>query len=235
MFLRNKKWRIRGKGPGAGPLKDDPFFREQFKALRAKIDAYLEKDGSRTLAITSAVSEEGKTVVSVNLAMNLANTGRRNVLLVDADMHKTGVASAMRLKSVPGLSEVLSGSEEIRGVLQNSRVPGLSVITAGKEPSSPADMLSGDKFRSLLQYARENFDLILLDTPPVMPVADAISLREEVDWFLLVFRVGFTPYPLLKQAVSEIGEQKILGVVLNRVKLMEDRYYTRYYGKYYKK
>ena len=235
MFPGNRKRQIRGRGPETGMLNSDPFYREQFKALRAKIDDHFEKDGSRTLAVTSAVAEEGKTSTCVNLATSLATTGRKNVLLVDADMHKTGLARAMKLKSVPGLSEVLSGSAQIPEVIQDSRVPGLSVIAAGRQHPSPADILSGDQFRALLQYARENFDMVLLDTSPVLPVADALSLREQVDWFLLVFRASFTPYPLLKQAISEIGEQKILGVVLNRVRLMEDPYYTRYYGEYYRK
>jgi len=68
-----------------------------------------------------------------------------------------------------------------------------------------------------------------------MPVSDALSLREQVDWFLLVYRAEYTPYPMLKHIVSEIGVQKILGVVINRVRLKDDRYYIRYYGKYYKK
>lgn len=234
MFLVKRKGMNSGNGSGASPM-DSPFFREQFKALRAKIDDHFDKDGSKTLAITSAVAEEGKTITCVNLAMNIANAGRKRVLLVDADMRKTGLARNMRLKPAPGLSEYLSGSAEIPEILRNARIPGFTVIPAGTEPPSPADLLAGEAFRSFLQYARENFDVVLLDTPPVLPVADAISLREQVDWFLLVFRAGYTPYPMLKQAVSEIGEQKVLGVVINRVKLMDDRYYIRYYGKYYRK
>lgn len=227
--------RGRGKVRGLQPPEDSPFFLEQFKALRAKIDDHFEKDGSKMLAVTSAVAEEGKSITCVNLATSLATTGRKKVLLVDADMHKTGLANGLNLKKVPGLSEFLSDGAELKEILRNTHVPRLFAIPPGSKPSSPADMIAGEKFRSLLQSARENFDIVILDTPPVLPVADTLSLREQVDWFVLVYRARFTPYPLLKKVVSDIGEEKILGVVINRVRLTEDRYYTRYYGSYYTK
>jgi len=235
MFLKNKVQMSESGDSAERSSADAPFFVEQFKALRAKIDDNFDKEGKKTLAFTSSVAEEGKTVVSINLALNIASTGRKKVLLVDADMRKSDIAKGMKLESVPGLSEYLSGSAKFTEVVRNSRISGLYVIPSGKEPPSASDMIAGKPFRSFLKSAREHFDLILFDTPPVLPVSDTLSLREHVDWFLLVFRARFTPYPMLKQVVEEIGEEKILGVVINRVEPLTDKYYKRYYGQYYQR
>jgi Mrp family chromosome partitioning ATPase len=95
--------------------------------------------------------------------------------------------------------------------------------------------LSGEKFRAFLGDVRSHFDVILLDTPPILPVADTLGLRDQVDGFLFLYRVGHTPHPMMRQAVEEVGEEKILGVVLNGVAPRKQRYYQRYYGKYYQK
>jgi len=233
---------IKGRGKGSTlndyasrQHKDALLFHEQFRALRAKVNDYLEKKGGRTIAITSAIAEEGKTVTCVNLAMNIASTGRKKVLLVDTDMRKSNLAQGMGLEPSPGLSEYLAGNAKVKEILRNSLVPGLHVIPAGAEYHSSADLLAGEQFRSFLKSAREAFDVILMDTPPVLPVADTLSLRDQVDRFLLVYRAAFTPYPLLQQVIGEIGEQKILGVVINRVKPMAKKYYNKYYGNYYLK
>jgi Mrp family chromosome partitioning ATPase len=99
----------------------------------------------------------------------------------------------------------------------------------------PANLLAGEKFRSFLGEVREHFDIILLDTPPILPVADTLSLRDQVDGFLFLYRTGFTPYALMRQAAEEVGEEKVLGVVLNGVAQQKQKYYSRYYGKYYHK
>jgi Mrp family chromosome partitioning ATPase len=95
-------------------------------------------------------------------------------------------------------------------------------------------MLAGEKFRSLLQELRGHFDLLILDTPPILPVPDALTISEQLDAFILVFRLSHTPYKLLRQAVDELGTGKIMGVVLNGDEKKSDKYYSRYYGNYYK-
>jgi capsular exopolysaccharide synthesis family protein len=235
MFIQDLTGKNKAEVPGAGLPKDTPFFLEQFKALRAKIDDLIDKEVCKTLAVTSSIAEEGKTITCINLAMNMAYTGRRKVLLVDTDMRKSDVGRGMNLNRIPGLSEFLSGAVKITDVIKNSKVPGLYVIPSGSCPSAPADMLAGESFRKFIQSSREHFDFVLLDTPPVLPVADTHSLREQVDGFLLVYRAGHTPYPILKQVIGVISEEKILGVVINRVKPRTDKYYRKYYGKYYNK
>src|SRR4030042_651868 len=188
IFIRSKGKGITVDDSASQRHKETILFHEQFKALRAKIDDYLEKEGGRTIAITSAIAEEGKTVTCVNLAMNIATTGRKKVLLVDTDMRKSDLAQGMDLEPGPGLSEYLSGNANVKEILRNSLVPGLHVIPAGSEIPESTDLLAREKFRSFLKSAREAFDVILLDTPPVIPVAGPLSLRDQVDRFLLVYR-----------------------------------------------
>jgi Mrp family chromosome partitioning ATPase len=93
--------------------------------------------------------------------------------------------------------------------------------------------LAGEKFKSFLQEIRSSFDMILLDTPPVLPVADTPTIRDRTDGFLLVYRVGVTPHTMLRQAMEELGEKNVLGAVLNGVEVASDSYYRKYYGSYY--
>jgi capsular exopolysaccharide synthesis family protein len=214
---------------------EDPMFVEQFKTLRAKFEYRAEMLGCKVVAVTSAVAGEGKTLSSGNLAANLASTGRKKVLLVDVDLRKSDLARGLKIKPLPGMSEYLSGSVKLHETLRNSLVPGLYVIPGGMRMPAPGDLLAGEKFRTLLKEVRDPFDVVLLDTPPIIPVSDTLGLRELVDGFILVYRAGFTPHLLFKQAMEEIGEKKLLGVVLNGVEPQSERYYQRYYGKYYKK
>jgi len=211
----------------------DPYYYELVKGLRAKVEYKMDTLNLRVLAVSSAVAGEGKTVTAIQLAANMASTGRKKVLLVDMDLRKSSIAMELGIASDSGLSEFLSGSVPKEKILRNSVVPGLSVIIGGKTISSPTDMLAGEKFRSLLRELREQFDLVILDTPPILPVPDAVTISEQVDAFILLFRFSHTPHQLFRQAIDELGERKIVGVVLNGEEKKTDKYYHKYYGKYY--
>jgi Mrp family chromosome partitioning ATPase len=135
----------------------------------------------------------------------------------------------------PGVGEYLAGTARKEEILRNSPVPGLHVIPGGRPIPSPADALAGERFRSFLRGLRDEYDLVILDTPPILPVPDAVTVSEQVDAFLLLFRLGKTPYQLFHQAVDELGQRKILGVVLNGEMPRSRKYYARYYGRYYKR
>ena len=107
------------------------------------------------------------------------------------------------------------------------------MIPSGKRVSNPWGLLSGEKFRIFLQELRDQYDVILLDTAPMLPVSDTLVLRDLVDGIVLVHRLGYTPHNLFRQALEDIGEKKLLGVLLNGVEPQSERYYQRYYGKYY--
>ena len=211
----------------------DPYYYELVKGLRAKVEYKMDTLNLRVLAVSSAVAGEGKTLTAIQLAANMAATGRKKVLLVDMDLRKSCIARELGIASDSGLSEFLSESVPKEKILRNSVVPGLSVIIGGKTISSPTDMLAGEKFRSLLRELREQFDLVILDTPPILPVPDAVTISEQVDAFILLFRFSHTPHQLFRQAIDELGERKIVGVVLNGEEKKTDKYYHKYYGKYY--
>ena len=211
----------------------DPYYFEMVKGLRAKVEYKMDTLNLRVLAVSSAVAGEGKTLTTIQLAANMASTGRKKVLLMDMDLRKSNIANELGIASDSGLSEFLSGSVSREKIVRNSGVPGLSVIVGGKTISSPVDMLAGEKFRSLIRELREQFDLVILDTPPILPVPDAVTISEQVDAFILLFRFSHTPHQLFRQAIEELGERKIVGVVLNGEEKKTDKYYHKYYGKYY--
>lgn len=236
MTMQGKKDNETAKGcvPVSDMQKIDPLYNEQFKGLRAKIEYKIDMVDLRILAVTSSVAGEGKTLTSINLAASMAGTGRKNVLLMDMDLRKGSIANVLGIDTVPGLSEYLRGLAPKEALVRKTMNPGLSVITSGRSVSSPADMLAGEKFRSFLLDLRSMFDLVVIDTPPVLPVPDALTISEQVDAFVMLFRLSHTPHYLLRQALEELGERKIMGVVLNGEEKKSDKYYSKYYGKYYK-
>jgi len=225
---------VRSKSPTILDLKKtDQFYYELFKGLRAKVEYKIDVADLRVLAVTSAVAGEGKTLTAINLAASMAMTGRKRVLLLDMDLRKSSVGDALSIPPGPGLGDLLMGTAALGDILRSSAIRGLSVIPGGRTIASPADLLAGQKFRTLLRDFRGQFDLVVLDTPPVLPVPDALTVAEQVDSFILLFRLSHTPQQLFRQAVDEIGEQRILGVVLNGEAPKSNRYYSKYYGRYY--
>jgi capsular exopolysaccharide synthesis family protein len=232
-------WTEEGEKTGPLPLlaaaAADAHFGEQLKALRAKFEYRAEMLQCKTVAVTSAIAGEGKTLSAANLAANLASAGRKKVLLVDADLRKSDIAEGLRIPPLPGLSEHLTGAVGLKDILRNPGIPGLYVIPGGMRIGDPGNLLAGDRFRNFLKEIRNHFDIILLDTPPIIPVSDTLTIRELVDGFVFIYRFGYTPHEMFRQAVEEIGDKNILGVVLNAVEQQSQKYYKRYYGKYYRK
>jgi capsular exopolysaccharide synthesis family protein len=227
--------------------KKDFFFFEQIKALRARFESKIVKNQYNVVAITSAIPGEGKTLISANLAANLATIGKRKILLIDADLRKSGLTHNMEIKQSPGLAEFLTETIRTEDIIHNSKVPGLYVIPSGMTPPDPTLLLAGEKFQSLVDVfscktqnnsyshidSSEQY-FVILDTPPVLPVADTINLRDRVDGFVFVYRAGFTPHRMFKKAIEDIGVEKIFGVIINGVESQKDYYYRKYYGEYHK-
>ncbi len=213
--------------------EEDPIFLEQFKMLRSKLEYKLDMLAWKVIGITSAIAGEGKTLACAKVAVSLARTNRKTVLLVDADIRKADLSKGLGLPLHPGLTENLLGSVPFSNVVRRSPIPGLDTVSSGTSVAAPADLLAGNGFRRFIEEARKRYDLVLLDTPPVLAVADTMSMRELLDGVIFIYRAGTTPISMFQQAAEEIGDKKILGVVLNGVEPKSDRYYGRYYGKYY--
>jgi capsular exopolysaccharide synthesis family protein len=232
-------WRVSAGGNHLPPLlrrgAEDVLYFEQVKALRAKIESKVDLLHVKVVAVTSSIAGEGKTLSCANLAANLSSAGMKKVLLMDVDLRKSDLSRGMGVAQHPGLSDFLAGTAEPKDILRESIEPGLRIIPAGTRLSDPTDLLAGEKFKRFLIDAREEYDVVLLDTPPILPVADTLMLKDQVDGFVFLFRAGFTPHNIMSQALEEVGEQKVLGVVLNGVEAKSPKYYHRYYGKYYSK
>ena len=226
-------WRNNNLPPLLQLGSEDLFYFEQIKALRAKLETKIDALDIKVLAVTSSIAGEGKTLSCANLGANLASAGTRKVLLIDVDLRKSDLARGMDVKPLPGLTEYLAGTVEAKDIVRESVTPGLWIIPAGTRSSDPTDLLAGGRFREFLWQAREKCDIVLLDTPPILPVADTLTLRDQIDGFLFLFRAGFTPHQMLGQALADVGEQKVLGVVLNGVETKSQKYYRKYYGRYY--
>jgi capsular exopolysaccharide synthesis family protein len=228
------------KGQKAPAMAGSTFdqFGESFRALRTSLALTAASDGTRVVLVTSAQPLEGKTTTACNLARALAHGGAR-VLLIDTDMRRPGVHGNFGLDNTHGLSDVLSGRAPITQVVQRLADPDLWVLTAGVVPSNPSELLGSHRMRALMSNARRGpFDWVILDTPPVMAVTDAVILTPWVTGVALVVRSEMTSRWHVDRVLETLAPSRpqILGVVLNRVDIARNRYYySRYYGHAYEK
>jgi capsular exopolysaccharide synthesis family protein len=219
----------------SGPVPHD--FGEAFRSLRTALVAQLPGEGPKVLAVTSAQPLEGKTTTAVNMAMALAVGGAR-VLLIDADMRRPSVHKALRLTNERGLSQLLAGQARMREVVQRTHDPNLLVISAGRTPANPSELLASDRMRALVSGLETGpFDWILVDTPPVLAVTDAVIVAPVVAAVTFVIGAEMTRWRLAERAVETImsSNPRLVCAVLNKVDFARNKYYySRYYGHQYK-
>jgi polysaccharide biosynthesis transport protein len=212
-------------------------FSEAFRSLRTSIIARYPGEGAKTMAVTSAQPLEGKTTTAANIAMALAYGGAR-VLLIDADMRRPGLHRPLRLTNDRGLSQILTGQARVRDVIQRTVDPNLLAITAGRTPPNPSELLASERMKTLLANLQHGpFDWIVIDTPPVLAVTDAVILAPAVAGVTFVIGAEMTRRRLAERALETIlsSHPKMVGVVLNKVDFARNRYYySRYYGHQYK-
>jgi protein-tyrosine kinase len=210
---------------------------EQYRRLAAVLHNAQLRDGVRSVMIASAVAAEGKTLTATNLALTLSHSYQRRVLLIDADLRRPSVHQVFQLPNHDGLGNSLRNATG--GALPVQRLSStLWVLTAGPSDSDPMSSLVSDAMKHVLADAADQFDWVIVDTPPVALMPDANLLASMIDAGLLVVSANTTPYPLVKRATDAIGASKILGVVLNRAdkSAMADGYgYYGYYYSYYAK
>lgn len=228
---------------GAGdPLMNDgvpPSFAEAFRAIRTNVLFSSAADGPKTLVVTSTGPSEGKTLVSANLAVALAQTGQR-VLLVDADMRRPRVHDVFQQPQEPGLSNVLVGNAKASETVRTTAVPGLWSIPAGMIPPNPAELLGSKRFAEFTTTLGEHFDWVIFDTPPVMAVTDSAIAAHVVGGVVFVLGSEMTSRQAALRSVEQLAsaKAKFVGAVLNRVDLQHhgyyySQYYRRQYGDYY--
>jgi len=210
---------------------------EAFRALRTSILLSTFDAPSKVIMITSPLPREGKTTVGANTALVLAQAGSR-VLLVDADLRRPGLAKMLGLKATGGLSSLIGGIDNFEEVVVRfSKVPTLWMLPAGPVPPQSAELLGSDQMKKLISSWREEFDYVVIDTPPCLSVTDAAVLSAHADRTLLVARAGQTQKPTIQRACSLLLQvnAKGIGVVLNAFDVRAESYYygNQYSGQYY--
>ena len=232
-------------------------YSESIKTIRTNVAYSLESLKAKSLLVTSTGPEEGKTVVSANLAASLAQIGKK-VLLVDADLRKSRLHQLFEHKRAPGLSCLLKG-DIAKVMIHSTSVDNLKVLTAGQRVSDPSELLSSPKMLELMEFLHENFDYIVFDSSPITAVTDALVIAKVVDAVMLVIKSQGVPREIIKRALAQLAfsiephpeaevpgdedidlgvgkPRKIIGAVLNFVDIREDFYYyhyQKYYRKYY--
>lgn len=212
-------------------------FGEAFRSLRTSLAFTSRGEHTRVVAVTSSQPLEGKTTTAANLACALALGGSR-VLLIDADMRRPGLHKTIGLRNEIGLSHLLTGQSKVRDVVQRTADPNLFAITAGRTPPNPSELLSSERMNQLLSnLAQGPFDWVVVDTPPVLAVTDAVIVAQKVAGVVFVIGSEMTRRVHAERALETLqaGRARSIGVVLNRIDFNRNKYYySRYYGYHYK-
>lgn len=206
---------------------------ESFKALRTNV--LFCGDDTKIIAFTSATPNEGKSSVSLNLAVSMAELGKR-VLYIDADLRKSVIRQKHNIEKVTvGFSHFLSGIKKFDEVVCATNIPNLSMVLAGPVPPNPSELLAGKYFKALLGHLRDIYDYVLIDTPPMGSVTDASIIARECDGIILVIASNTISYKFEQKVLSDLkkSECRILGAILNKVDMNDSGFYGKYYGKYY--
>jgi capsular exopolysaccharide synthesis family protein len=204
---------------------------EAFRLLRTNRQFSDIDQRARVLVVTSAVPGEGKTMTSTNLAVALAQTGR-TVLIIDADLRRPRVASTLGVDPAIGLTTALVGKTQIEDAIQVHEPSGLHVLASGAKPPNPTEILQSRVTHDLIRRLRQSYDMIIIDAPPLLPVADASVLSNLADGSILVIRHGQTTRDQVTEAVNRVNQVggKLYGVVVNMVaKRAIGSYYYYYY------
>lgn len=207
---------------------------EAFRTMRTNIQfTNIDKD-IKTIAITSSTPGEGKTTVVSNLAISIAQEGKK-VLIVDCDLRKPRVNKVFDMTNTLGLTSVLMDANSIKGATNETGIKGLSIITSGPIPPNPSELLSSKKMKNFLEAVKDEFDMVILDTPPIGLVTDAAILSNSIDGTILVVKAGATEVGQVEygKELLEKVNANIIGVVLNNLSIKDAKYGNYQYQQYY--
>jgi capsular exopolysaccharide synthesis family protein len=230
------------RGPNAPPaspiiLKNPrSALAESYRVVRTNLMFSSAETTGRAVAVSSVNPAEGKSTTVVNVAASLTQNGA-HVLIVDADLRRPTIHQHFGLSNAPGLSDLIVGKVPVSEVVRATSFKGLEVLPCGYIPPNPAELLGSASMRDLLTALRSHYDWILLDTPPILAIADTAVLSRWVDGLILVVAAERTGRPAIERTIDQLTRvgAKVLGIVLNRVDLERNSYYFgQYYGEYYK-
>ena len=217
--------------------------KEAYKTLRTNVQ--FCGDDVKVISITSCVPNEGKSMVAFNLAVSMSESGKK-VLFIDGDLRKSVLIGRYKInKAIKGLTQYLSGVEQIENVIYKTNITNLDMVLSGPVPPNPAELLAGDNFTKLLEITKENYDYVIIDTPPIGQVIDPAIVAQQTDGVIFLISQANISYKYAQKQIEQLKRSgcRILGAVLNKVDPegkggyyggYYGRYYGRYYGKQYK-
>ncbi len=199
---------------------------ESYKTMRTNLMFLLAQENGKVMSFTSSNASEGKSTTSVNIAIAFSQLNGK-VLVIDADLRRSSIHKKLRMENDVGLSSVLAGFEKFEDVKKSAN-PHLDVLTAGPIPPNPSELLGSVAFKNLVEELREKYDYIIIDTPPLNIVTDALLIGPHTDGMVLVVRDAYTPRESIKAAINaaKFANIKILGAMLNGANPKNSRRYT---------
>lgn len=206
---------------------------EAYKSLRTNVE--FSGADNKVIVMTSSTPNEGKSTVALGLAWALAEGGKR-VLLIDADLRKSVLIGRHRVtEEVKGLTHYLSGRADLDDVICRTQEKNLSMIFAGVVPPNPSELLGKKRFENLVMHARDSYDYVIIDAPPLGSVIDAAVIAKVCDAAILVVAANAVSHKFVRTVKEQLEKTgcPILGVVLNKVNMSKNKYYGKYYEKYY--
>ena len=207
---------------------------EAYRVIRTSVQFAQAGKELKTIAITSCTPNEGKSMTVANLAIVLTQAGK-SVLIMDCDMRNPTVHKNFNLSNKVGLSSCISMGTAVADAVQETGIEGLDALTAGVIPPNPSELLGSEQMKNLLKRAKEEYDYVIIDTPPVLPVTDSLVLGRMVDGLILVIDSGEIKVEMAREVKNQLVHSgaNILGVVLNKVRSEHHGYgygYYYYYG-----
>jgi capsular exopolysaccharide synthesis family protein len=204
---------------------------DRFRLLRMKLKTLGSTGKLKKLLISSPLAHDGKSTVVMNLATALAERGKRRVLVVETDLHHSSLADSLKLRPSVGLTECLiDEATQPLSAIRRIEPLGWYLLSAGEPRRNPTELLQAPAFGHIMEQLSPCFDWILIDSPPVIPLTDSISLQQHADATIIVARAGRTPREAVEKTIELLGKKNILGVILNGMEARDHLYYQYYDG-----
>ncbi|MZQ74582.1 MAG: polysaccharide biosynthesis tyrosine autokinase [Peptoclostridium sp.] len=207
---------------------------EAYRGIRTNIQFANVDKNIKTILVTSSKQGEGKTTTVSNIAITMADLGKKTVI-IDCDLRRPRLHKAFGITNVGGITDILLNSDSYKGYLKKTGIENLEIITAGQIPSNPSEMLSSKSMGKLIEQIRNDYDYIFIDAPPIAVVTDAVILSSMADGAILVCHSGGVEVELAKSAKQALEKSgaNIIGVVLNKMNIEKRSSYYAYYYNYY--
>lgn len=204
---------------------------DRLRFLRMRLNQVWNPEKLKKLLVTSPLPHEGKSTITLNLAVTLAEQGNRPVLLLEGDLQRPALSRELGLDSRPGVAECLERDADPYSLIRRIEPIGCYILPAGKPRGNPSELLQREALPKMMESLSRYFDWILIDSPPVAPLTDTLSWKELADATLLLARAGITPTRAVDEALNLLGRKHVLAIILNGVEGI-DRLYKKYYKAY---